>query len=54
MIYTMAGISEKITEYNEWLRKIMGSKANNAAFGTFTMLGLFAFGCWLVSYLNKR
>ncbi len=54
MIYTIASISGKIAEWNEWLEKTIGSKIDNAAFGTIALVALFAFGCWLVSYLNKR
>ena len=54
MIYTIASISGKIAEWNEWLEKTVGSKVDNAAFGTVALIGLFALGCWLVSYLNKR
>lgn len=54
MIYKIASISSRIAECNEWLENKIGSHIGNAAFGTIALVALFAFGCWLVSYLNKR
>lgn len=54
MIYKIANISSRIAEWNEWLENKIGSHIGNAGFGTIALVALFAFGCWLVSYLNKR
>lgn len=54
MLYTLGKFSETISELNEKLESILGKFVGNTAFGTIALFAIFAFGCWMVSYLNKK
>lgn len=54
MIYILSRFLDTIAELNEKLESIVGKYIGNAAFGTIALFVIFAFGCWMVGYLNKK
>lgn len=54
MIYTLSRLSPIIEKWNEKLNSFFSKNFDSPFFGTVALVVLFAFGCWIISYLNKK
>lgn len=43
-----------IDEWNEKLNSFFTNNFDSPFFGTVALFVLFAFGCWIISYSNKK
>lgn len=54
MIYTLSKFTEKIAELEDKIEAAFGKYMDGSAFGTVAFLCLLGFGCWMISYFNKK
>ena len=50
----IAGLEETLADWNEKLNSFTGVYMDNAAFAAALVIVAFIFGCWAVSYFNKK
>lgn len=54
MIFILTSMMKTIEQWNDKLNLFFDQHGDNAAFGTIALVGLFAIGCWAVSYFSKK
>ena len=50
----IAGLKETLSDWNEKIYSFTGAYMDNVAFAAALVIVVFIFGCWAISYFNKK